>query len=64
MSWAITVFENKSQLNIIYHLRNVIILNDDPLLIHFLLLSLVTVNKSRLFKIEKTDFLCLLSKLS
>lgn len=64
MCWFITIFANKSQLDIVYHIWNVIIINDDPLLIHFLLLSLIVENKQMLFALEKTEMLCLLSKLS
>ena len=47
-SWLLTLFSNKCNLNIIYHLWDKLILFDDPLFIHFFIIALLVKNKNKL----------------
>ncbi len=60
-SWMLTVFSNKSKLNMVYYLWDKLILFDDVLFIHFFIVALVIKNKD---KILKTDYTTIPSVLS
>ena len=49
-SWILTLFSNKSSLNLIYHLWDKLILFNDNLLLHFFMIAFIIYNKDKILK--------------
>ncbi len=47
-SWLLTAFCSKLQIHLVYHLMNKIILEDDPFMLHFLIIALL-IHKQKIF---------------
>ena len=62
-SWLLTLFSNKCNLNIIYHLWDKLILFEDSLFIHFFIIAFLIKNKNKFFEVDCHIILSVLSKL-
>ena len=51
-SWILTLFSNKSPLNLVYHLWDKLILFNDGLILHFFIIAFLIYNKSQIVKIN------------
>ena len=62
-SWLLTLFSNKCNLSIIYHLWDKLILFEDSLFIHFFIIAFLIKNKNKFFEVDCHIILSVLSKL-
>ena len=53
-NWLLTTFCGKLRLHLLYHLMNKIIIEDDPFLIHFLIISFLIYKKNCFFEVDLT----------
>ena len=62
-SWVLTLFSNKCSLNVVYHLWDKLILFDDNLFPHFFITAYLIKNKQKIFSVDSTIILSVLSQL-
>ena len=62
-SWILTLFANKFNLGVIYHLWDKLILFDDNLFPHFFITAYLIKNKKKFFEVDCTIILSVLSQL-
>ena len=63
-NWLLTIFSGKLSLHLIYYLMNKIIIEDDPLIIHYLIVALLIHKKEMIFQSDLTMVPVVISSIS
>ena len=63
-NWIMTIFCGKLKLHLIYHLMNKIIVEDDPLILHYLIVAFLIYKKNVFFESDLTMIPVVITKIS